>query len=212
MAGSLNRVMLMGRLTKDPELRHTPSGAAVCQLAGPAPPRTLRSCSRSPSHEPTEEDPRHAHAGRLEGLPSALYRDDRDLIFDVLDAGEAMGARASQRLRKALAAGAAPDTGGLEGGGRPMAPLPLIDEAPSTMTAHELRVLVKVRFPQSEWALLPQVGDAAGFNAGVAAPANRGERAGSGASEQTNLSFAVKNRPEIRFWLTEALFGGRRMP
>jgi len=33
MAGSLNRVMLIGRLTRDPELRYTPSGAAVCQLA-----------------------------------------------------------------------------------------------------------------------------------------------------------------------------------
>jgi single-strand DNA-binding protein len=33
MAGSLNRVMLIGRLTRDPELRYTPSGAAVCNLA-----------------------------------------------------------------------------------------------------------------------------------------------------------------------------------
>jgi single-strand DNA-binding protein len=33
MAGSLNRVMLIGRLTRDPELRFTPSGTAVCQLA-----------------------------------------------------------------------------------------------------------------------------------------------------------------------------------
>jgi len=32
MAGSLNRVMLIGRLTRDPELRYTPSGIAVCQL------------------------------------------------------------------------------------------------------------------------------------------------------------------------------------
>ena len=32
MAGSLNRVMLIGRLTRDPELRYTPSGAAVCNL------------------------------------------------------------------------------------------------------------------------------------------------------------------------------------
>ncbi|HEY2703989.1 MAG TPA: single-stranded DNA-binding protein [Candidatus Dormibacteraeota bacterium] len=32
MAGSLNRVMLIGRLTRDPELRYTPSGTAVCQL------------------------------------------------------------------------------------------------------------------------------------------------------------------------------------
>ena len=33
MAGSLNKVMLIGRLTRDPELRYTPSGTAVCQLA-----------------------------------------------------------------------------------------------------------------------------------------------------------------------------------
>jgi len=33
MAGSLNKVMLIGRLTRDPELRYTPQGTAVCQLA-----------------------------------------------------------------------------------------------------------------------------------------------------------------------------------
>lgn len=32
MSGSLNRVMLIGRLTRDPELRFTPSGTAVCNL------------------------------------------------------------------------------------------------------------------------------------------------------------------------------------
>ena len=32
MAGSLNRVMLIGRLTRDPELRYTPSGTPVCNL------------------------------------------------------------------------------------------------------------------------------------------------------------------------------------
>jgi single-strand DNA-binding protein len=30
MAGSLNKVQLIGRLTRDPELRYTPSGSAVC--------------------------------------------------------------------------------------------------------------------------------------------------------------------------------------
>lgn len=29
---SINRVVLVGNLTRDPELRHTPSGAAVCKL------------------------------------------------------------------------------------------------------------------------------------------------------------------------------------
>jgi single-strand DNA-binding protein len=29
---SINRVVLVGNLTKDPELRHTPSGTAVCNL------------------------------------------------------------------------------------------------------------------------------------------------------------------------------------
>jgi single-strand DNA-binding protein len=32
MAGNINRVVLVGNLTRDPELRHTPSGTAVCSL------------------------------------------------------------------------------------------------------------------------------------------------------------------------------------
>src|SRR5215208_2790125 len=32
MAGDINRVTLVGRLTRDPELRHLPSGNAVLQL------------------------------------------------------------------------------------------------------------------------------------------------------------------------------------
>ena len=32
MAASINRVVLVGNLTRDPELRHTPSGTAVCSL------------------------------------------------------------------------------------------------------------------------------------------------------------------------------------
>ncbi|HEY7004314.1 MAG TPA: single-stranded DNA-binding protein [Gaiellaceae bacterium] len=32
MAASINRVILVGNLTRDPELRHTPSGTAVCGL------------------------------------------------------------------------------------------------------------------------------------------------------------------------------------
>jgi len=32
MAASINRVILVGNLTRDPELRHTPSGTAVCSL------------------------------------------------------------------------------------------------------------------------------------------------------------------------------------
>jgi single-strand DNA-binding protein len=32
MAASINRVVLVGNLTRDPELRHTPSGTAVCGL------------------------------------------------------------------------------------------------------------------------------------------------------------------------------------
>lgn len=30
---SVNKVMLMGNLTRDPELRYTPSGAAVCEFS-----------------------------------------------------------------------------------------------------------------------------------------------------------------------------------
>lgn len=32
MPSNINRVVLVGNLTKDPELRHTPSGTAVCKL------------------------------------------------------------------------------------------------------------------------------------------------------------------------------------
>ena len=32
MAASINRVVLVGNLTKDPELRHTQGGTAVCKL------------------------------------------------------------------------------------------------------------------------------------------------------------------------------------
>ena len=32
MARSLNRVQLIGNLTRDPELRYTPSGTAVCSF------------------------------------------------------------------------------------------------------------------------------------------------------------------------------------
>ena len=32
MAGTFSQTLLMGRLTRDPELRYTPGGTAVCQL------------------------------------------------------------------------------------------------------------------------------------------------------------------------------------
>ena len=32
MAANINRVVLIGNLTRDPELRHAPSGTAVCSL------------------------------------------------------------------------------------------------------------------------------------------------------------------------------------
>src|SRR6266545_402779 len=32
MAANINRVVLVGNLTRDPELRHTPSGTPVCSL------------------------------------------------------------------------------------------------------------------------------------------------------------------------------------
>src|SRR3954465_3924070 len=32
MAANINRVVLVGNLTRDPELRHTPNGTAVCSL------------------------------------------------------------------------------------------------------------------------------------------------------------------------------------
>lgn len=33
MSSNINSVVLIGRLTKDPELRHTPGGTAVCELS-----------------------------------------------------------------------------------------------------------------------------------------------------------------------------------
>lgn len=33
MAGSLNKVMIIGNLTRDPELKYLPSGVAVCSLS-----------------------------------------------------------------------------------------------------------------------------------------------------------------------------------
>jgi single-strand DNA-binding protein len=33
MAGTLNKALLIGRLTRDPELRYTPSGTAVCNFS-----------------------------------------------------------------------------------------------------------------------------------------------------------------------------------
>ncbi len=33
MAANINRVVLVGNLTRDPELRHTPSGMAVCSIS-----------------------------------------------------------------------------------------------------------------------------------------------------------------------------------
>ena len=32
MARNINRVIVVGNLTRDPELRHTPSGTALCSL------------------------------------------------------------------------------------------------------------------------------------------------------------------------------------
>lgn len=44
MAGSLNRAMLIGNLTRDPELRQTPNGQAVCSF-GIATNRTWKDAS-----------------------------------------------------------------------------------------------------------------------------------------------------------------------
>ena len=50
MAASINRVVLVGNLTRDPELRHTPSGTPVCSLRLAVNTRALTSFG-SPSSE-----------------------------------------------------------------------------------------------------------------------------------------------------------------
>ena len=47
---SVNHVMLLGNLTRDPELRYTPSGAAVCQMGV-----ALNRRWKDPAGEPKEE-------------------------------------------------------------------------------------------------------------------------------------------------------------
>jgi len=42
----LNRVILIGRLTRDPELRYTPNGAAVCKFTWQL---TVNSTERKPT-------------------------------------------------------------------------------------------------------------------------------------------------------------------
>lgn len=53
--GDLNRVFLLGRLTRDPELRYTPSGAANCVLAI----ATNTRPSKNEAGEPTREADYH---------------------------------------------------------------------------------------------------------------------------------------------------------
>lgn len=55
MAGSVNRVMLLGRLTRDPELRYTPKGLAVADL-GVALNRTYTDASGQKKDETTFVD------------------------------------------------------------------------------------------------------------------------------------------------------------
>jgi single-strand DNA-binding protein len=52
MANSINRVVLVGNLTKDPELRHTPGGTAVCSLR-----LAVNSSQKDPSSGEWEDKP-----------------------------------------------------------------------------------------------------------------------------------------------------------
>jgi len=47
--GEYNKIILMGNLTRDPELRYTPAGLAVCEFSLAVP-------HRSRVHEETKED------------------------------------------------------------------------------------------------------------------------------------------------------------
>src|SRR3978361_1576202 len=56
MAANINRVVLVGNLTRDPELRHTPSGMAVCSLRIAVNPRRKDSTSGQWTEKPNYFD------------------------------------------------------------------------------------------------------------------------------------------------------------
>ncbi len=79
-ARSLNRVMLIGNLTRDPELRYTPSGTAVCTF-GLA---TNRTYSPADSNEVTEETEFHRIVawGKLAEICGQLLYKGRKVYCD----------------------------------------------------------------------------------------------------------------------------------
>ncbi len=81
---NINRVVLVGNLTKDPELRHTPSGTAVCSSASPSTRarRTVRPASGSTSRT-TSTSP--SGATRARAARSTCARAARSPIDGRLD-------------------------------------------------------------------------------------------------------------------------------
>ena len=79
-ARALNKVMLIGNLTRDPELRYTPNGAAVCTF-GLA---TNRSYTPSDSNESQEETEFHKLVawGKLAEICSQLLYKGRKVYVD----------------------------------------------------------------------------------------------------------------------------------
>ena len=79
-ARSLNKAMLIGNLTRDPELRYTPSGTAVCTF-GLA---TNRTYSPADSNEVTEETEFHRIVawGKLAEICSQLLYKGRKVYCD----------------------------------------------------------------------------------------------------------------------------------
>lgn len=76
---NLNKVLLIGRLTRDPELRHTPSGMAVADL-GLATNRTRKSASGEKIEETTFVDV--TAWGKTAELAAQYLRKGRSVFVD----------------------------------------------------------------------------------------------------------------------------------
>ena len=106
MAANINRVVLVGNLTRDPELRHTPSGMSVCSLRIAVNTRRKDSTSGQWTEKPNyfditvwgnqgESCAQYLSKGRPVAIDGRLeWRE-----WDAQDGTEAPGGRDHRRLR-----------------------------------------------------------------------------------------------------------------